>query len=105
MFAVRTLDAALCLVAFALRGGEIFAARGQRGFHVAYVAFAGGEFDAQMLDALLAFEHAAVRIAAAIDAQPVAAYPLARSRDDGLVVRELAARQQRIGKRFGEAHA
>ena len=72
---------------------------------LARVLFAARELDAQLLDALLALEHAGVRIAAAIDAQPVAAYPLARARDDGFVVGELAAQLQRVGKRFGEAHA
>ena len=64
-----------------------------------------GELDAQLLDALLALEHARVRIAAAIDAQPVAADPLARTRDDGFVAGELAAQLQRFGQRFRQAHA
>ena len=85
VFAVRALDAALRLVAFAFRRRQFFAAGGETGFHVAGVLFAGRELDAQLLDALFALEHARVRIAAAVDAQPVAAYPLARARDDGFV--------------------
>ena len=105
MFAVRALDAALRLVAFAFRLREFFAAGGQARFHVARILFAVRELDAQMFDALLALEHAGMRIAAAIDAQPVAAYPLARARDDRFVVGELAAQAQRVGQRFREAHA
>ena len=52
------------------------------------------------LSALFALEHAGVRIAAAIDAQPVAADPLTRAGDDRFVVRELAAHAQRLGQRF-----
>ena len=105
MFAMRALDAALRLVAFTFRRREIFAAGGEARFHVAGILFAVRELDAQLFDALLALEHAGMRIAAAIDAQPVAAYPLARTGDDGFVVGELAAQPQRIGKRFREAHA
>ena len=82
MLAVRALDAALHGIAFTLGGRQLLAAAGKLRFHLAGVFFAARQVDAQLFHALLAFEHARMRIAAAIDAQPVAAYPLARTRDD-----------------------
>ena len=80
VFAMRALDAALRLRRARARPSP--ARRGRSASCASIVAgvlFAARELDAQLLDALLALEHAGVRIAAAIDAQPVAAYPLARS--------------------------
>src|SRR5689334_18882192 len=94
MFTMRALDAALRLVALSLRGRQFFPAGSETGFRFANVFFARRELDAQLLDALLALEHAGMRVTAAIDAQPVAAYPLAGARDDGLIVREVPAQLQ-----------
>src|SRR2546429_482521 len=44
------------------------------------------------------------RVGAAADAQPVAADPLARGRDEGASVDEAAARRERLAKRFGRRH-
>src|SRR6187455_2285910 len=101
---MRALDAALRLVALALRVRQFFATGGETGLRSAHVLFAGREFDAQLLDALFALEHAGMRIATAIYAQPVPPYPLAGPGDDGFVVRELAAQLQGGRKRFGKAH-
>src|SRR5256884_8133107 len=44
------------------------------------------------------------RVGAAADAQPVAADPLARGRDEGASVDEAAARRERLAERFGRRH-
>src|SRR6185503_6209790 len=105
VLAVRALDAALRGVALALRGRELLATRGEPRFHFPSVLFAAREVAALLLETLLAFEHAGVRIAAAIDAQPVATDPLARARDDRLVVRQLPTHLQGGRKTLGELYA
>ena len=101
MVAMRALDAALRLVALAFRRRRVSSRQVARCVsHVAGIVFAGGELRAQRLDAMLALEHAGVRIAAAVDAQPVAPEPFAGARDDRFVMREIAAHGQRVGQRF-----
>jgi hypothetical protein len=102
--AVRTLDAALHGVALALRRGELLAPAGERHFGFADAVFAAHELDAQMLETLLAFEDARMRIATAVHAQPVAPDPLARAGDHRFVVREIAAQRERLVQRLREAH-
>ena len=84
---------------------SVFAAGGQARLGVAHVFFAAHQFAAQLLEALLALEHARMRIAAAVDAQPVASDPLARARDHRFVVRQLAAQLQRFGQVLRQPHA
>ena len=88
VIAMRALDAALRGIAFALGDRELLAAGGELRLALARGFFARRELDAQLLQTLLALEHARMRIAAAVDAQPVAADPLARARDDGFVAGE-----------------
>ncbi len=104
VFAMCALDTALRFVALPFRRGQVRPARGQQRFHLTGVFFAVRELDLELLDALLALEHARVRITATIDAQPVAPYPLARASDDRLIVGKLPAHLQSGRKRFGEPH-
>jgi hypothetical protein len=90
VLAMRTLDAALGGIAFALSGCQLLAAGRQLRLHVARGCFAARQLDPQLLETLLALEHARVRIAAAIDAQPVAPDPFAGTRDDRLIVCQFA---------------
>ena len=84
---MRALDAALRRIALAFGLREVFAA-GRRDASSMSRAFSSlrGQLDAQLLEALFALEHARMRIAAAVDAQPVAADPLARAGDDRFIV-------------------
>ena len=59
---------------------------------------------AQAPQAVLALESPGPRVGAAADAQPVAADPLARGRDEGASVDEGAARRERLAERFGRRH-
>ncbi len=78
--------------------GQFFTHARERALGVAHRAFLRLERAAQLFQALLALDHAGVRVAAAHDAKPLAAHPFAARRHQRLPFSQRPAAGQRVGE-------
>ncbi len=104
MRTVRGGDARLGGIALAFGLLDCLAQARHALLRVAYAAFQLGRQSAQHLEALLAFDHAGMRVPAARDAQPVAPHPLTGTRDNGLVALERMTLLQGAAQVWGSEH-